>query len=553
MTTELTIITAASAGYWRCLWQMLRSAGRHRLDSSHRFVVYDLGLPAAARQRVASDFPWCEWRECPPLPPHAAVALRTYAWKPIVVHAAVSEFGGFVLWLDSATVFRGSLAEPIAGIQRYGLYTLAGQTMLQHQCDRAVWTVADAPLEILHLPERPAGVIGVDTAHEVARAIIDRWHAMALDARYWRPLAAGHRPEQALLSILIFRHSLDGSLTVNPGEIDISSPSPVRWLTTRNKVSPKLPAWSDAFVRAYYTTYKTIDQAMIRLRRYKHTRIDGWHRRWKEHYRLFVARTDAGKPVEIVSSRDSYYADPFVCRNGDTTWVFAEEFQYRENKGRIVAIPLDDQLRAGPARPLNLPDRHLSFPFIFRHAGEWLLLPESSAQHTVDLYSCDSFPDRWRLRRRLLVDANAADSVLISHAGRWWLFTALHEPSDSGRWLAIYHTDDPLRGKWLPHPANAERRFANLPFGYGRCAGPILRLASGELLRAIHASQRFYGEAVKWMRIDVLTPDAFVESEYRGPSAVPSFVRVATAHHVSADGSVIAWDDRDRTGLLQAR
>ncbi len=553
MTPELTIVTAASAGYWRCLWQLLRSARRHGLDSAHRFVVYDLGLPAAARQRLTSDFPWCQWRECPPLPAHAAVALRTYAWKPIVVHAAVGEFGGLVLWLDSATVFRGSLAEPIAGVRRYGLYTLSGQTMLQHQCDRTVWTLADAPLEILHLPERPAGVIGIDSAHEVARAIVDRWYAMALDARYWRPLAKGHRPEQALLSILIFRSSLDGRLIVNPGEIDISSPTPVRWLTTRHKVSPKFPTWSDALVRAYYASYKTIDQAMIRLRRYKHTRVDGWHRRLQEHYQLFVGRTTAGNPIKILSPADSYYADPFPCRNDHITWVFAEEFQYRENKGRIVAIPLDDQLRPGPARPLNLPERHLSFPFIFQHAGEWLLMPESSAQRTVDLYSCDCFPDRWRLRRRVLVDTNAADSVLMPHAGRWWLFTSLHEPAHPGRWLAIYHTDDPLRGKWLRHPVNAERRFADRPFNYGRCAGPILQMTSGELLRPIHASQRFYGEAVKWMRIDVLTPDAFVESEYRGPRPVPDFVPAATAHHVSVGDNVIAWDHRDRTGLLQAR
>ena len=50
-------------------------------------------------------------------------------------------------------------------------------------------------------------------------------------------------------------------------EIDISSASPVRWISTRNKVGNGAPLWADPLVRLYYFFDKTLDQAWLGFQR----------------------------------------------------------------------------------------------------------------------------------------------------------------------------------------------------------------------------------------------------------------------------------------------
>jgi hypothetical protein len=545
---SFTVVTAADGPYHRCLWQMLRSAGRQGLPAAHWFVAWDLGLTSRQREKIAGDFPWCQWRtlDLAALPPHVPPAARTYAWKPIVLHATAQEFGGRLLWLDSATLFRTSLVEPLAAVDHYGVYTLAGQTALQGRCDPEIWREMAAPTELLHLPERAAGVIGLDYDQPFARALLDRWRGLALELRFWRPLSGRHRPEQALLSLLIYQAVARGELELNPGEIDISSPCPVRWLSTRNKVPAGCPTFADPLVRAYYASAKFADRLALRGRRFWEKRVAGLHRWPQDHYRVFAQISSDPAVIEVRAPRGSYYADPFPWRHDGQPWLFVEEFRYWENAGRLVALPLAGEAAARVARPLRVADGHLSFPFLFEHGGELFLLPESSQARTVDLYGCERFPDRWRLRRRLLVDVDAADSVLVRHADRWWLLTSERDCGDQPRYLAIFHTDDLLAGKWQPHPVNARKLYADRPYGTGRCAGGIVRLADGTLLRPSHWNQRHYGEGTKLMRIAVLTPDAFSESEFIGAHPLGERIAHGSPHHLATGGDLTAWDVRDR-------
>ena len=545
---SFTVVTAADGPYHRCLWQMLRSAERQGLPAVHRFVAWDLGLTPQQREKIAGDFPWCQWRtlDFAALPPHVPPAARTYAWKPIVLHATAQEFGGQLLWLDSATLFRTSLAEPLAAVDRYGLYTLAGQTALQERCDPEIWREMAAPLEILHLPEHAAGVIGLDYDHPIARALLDQWRGLALEPRFWRPPSARHRPDQALWSILIYQAVTRGELELNPGEIDISSPHPVRWLSTRNKVPAGCPTYANPFIRAYYAGYKLADRLVLRGRRFWNKRVAGLHRWPQDHYRIFTQISPGSAIIEVRAPRGSYYADPFPWMHDGQPWLFVEEFRYWENAGRLVALPLAGEAAPRVTHPLHMAGGHLSFPFLFEHGGELFLLPESSQARTVDLYRCEQFPDRWRLRHRLLVDVDAADSVLIRYADRWWLFTSVRDHGDQPRHLAIFHTDDLFTGEWQPHPVNARKLYADRPYGSGRCAGGIVCLADGTPLRLIHWNQRHYGEGTKLMRIETLTPDAFSESEFTGTHPLGERTARWSPHHLATCGDLVAWDVRDR-------
>jgi hypothetical protein len=545
----LTVVTGADSRYARCLWQMLRSAERHRLEKRHRFVAFDLGLGESNRSVLERRFPWCLMRAAGPdrLPPHASIASRTYAWKPIVLHRAAGEFGGCLLWLDSATLFHGGLDEVLTVLGRFGTYTLSGQSQLQERCEPEVWSSMGAPLEILDRPERVAGVVGIDYDHQAGRRILDRWVEAALDPRHWRPISTRHMPEQAILSILLHTDALKGELALNPDEVDISSASPVRFISTRNKVPLWMPRILDPLVRGYYAAYKTADRPMIRLRRFKAERIDGWHRMLREHFTVRIGPRDAVPSVTVPNPEAGYYADPFVYIHRETPWLFLEYFSYARNAGRLVALPLGGGLSPGPAQALDIPGRHVSFPAIFGYGGGIYLVPETSTNRTIDLYVCADFPSRWRLARRLLADIDAADSVLVEHGGRWWLVTSIRdETRKSGRYLGVFHTDDLFGGRFIAHPVNRERRYASAPHNSGRCGGNMVRSSHGTLLRPAHRNTRHYGEGIVMMRVTRLDPECFEEAECApGDPDLPPVAGLAS-HHVFLGESIVAHDFRDR-------
>lgn len=553
---SLVIVTAAAEAYAGCLGRLLRNLERRGLASTHRIVAYDLGLTVARHAALARRFPWCEFRrfDFAAHPPHVAPDRRTYAWKPLLIAQVLAETSAPVLWLDSASQVRTDLRAVHAGLAGHGLYALRGQAPLRDRCDPAVSRALGAPPPLLDEREYVAGAVAFDPAFPAVRALVDAWRRCALDPALMLPRHPRHNPEQAVLSLLILRCLAAGELTLDPGDIDISSPSPVPWLGSREKLPPHWPAWADPLAWLYYRTYAAADQFLIRLRRLKATRINGLHRWPKEYFQIVVGRTSTPSFRVLPAPRLSYYADPFLWRHEGRDWLFVEQFLYLEHSARLVALPLDASLQAGPPVPLTLLGAaacHRSFPHIFAHDGQLFLLPESSAQRSVDIFVCEEFPERWRWQRRLLDGVDAADSALLHHAGRWWLFTSVRPTEDAARALEIHHTDDLLTGRWQPHPVNAERRYAAAPCSTGRCAGAFVRSTDGEWLRPVHDSSHYYGQGTRVMRIVTLTPDAFHEEEFTAAHPLAALAARVSPHHLSACDDLVAGDVRTRVSYGQ--
>ena len=268
----LTVVTGASEQYRRSLYQFLRSIARRDDPARHRIVVWDLGLSADSRSEIERAFPWCVMRtfETSAWPAHAAADAGTYAWKPIAVAATAEEFGGLILWLDSATIMKGPFDPLISTIERIGIVSLQGQARLDERCEAAVLDALEVPPEARAKPERVAGVIGFDTQRPEMMGLIREWRRLALDAELIAPsrrTIERHMYDQALLGCLLLSAEARGEITLNAEEVDISSPSPMRWLTTRNKVPDGRPLWTLPLYGLWYDAYKTVDQALHRWNR----------------------------------------------------------------------------------------------------------------------------------------------------------------------------------------------------------------------------------------------------------------------------------------------
>ncbi|MFO1131832.1 MAG: hypothetical protein U1E16_07475 [Hyphomicrobiales bacterium] len=544
------IVTGANHPYARTLVQFLRSAERFGEHRRLKWIVFDLGLAKSEVAFIGRRFPWADLRtvEFSKYPPHVDVSRRSYAWKPILLEEAARGHAGPVFWFDSATVLKRPIAEPLASVARDGVWSLKGQTPLMGRADaRVIQTFIaelNMPPEILHLPERVTGAIGFDTRHAVANAILQDWARLARDPRYILPDDPDprHRWEQTLFTALLLSAAWRGDIQLGSEEVDISSIQPVSYLTTRNKLWAGWPLWSDAAARAWYRIWKAGDRAAMRADGFRRSRIEGLLGGWREHY---TVRRGSGEVIR--GPRLGYLADPFLWSWKGEGWLFAERFDYLCNKGRLVAINLATR-REHPVRGEGVFGEiacHVSFPFLVEREGKLHMIPETSARRTVDLYQCADFPEGWRLRRRLLVDIDAADSMLVRKDGLDYLFTSVRD-GEANRHLAIYVSRDVLSAPLEAHPVNRQRRYAADRFGTGRCGGFLGFDDRGRLLRFMQQSTHHYGEGGRWMEITELSPTAFSERPLETDELPAGFPCLPGSHHVSRGAGQFAWDLRDR-------
>lgn len=227
---------------------------------------------------------------------------------------------------------------------------------------------------------------------------------------------------------------------------------------------------------------------------------------------LLAGRGDALHAIEHVRRIDPpagrFWADPFLVERDGVTYVFFEEFPFTARRGHISVATIDPAGRVSDARVVLQRPYHLSYPFVFEHAGDLFMLPETAANRTVEVYRCEMFPDRWRLHATLMRNVHAVDTTLITDDNRWWMFTNLAPYRGSSNYdeLYVFHASSPFASTWEAHPLNPVVSHV----AFARPAGALLRDEAGWIRPSQDCSGE-YGRAIRLNRIDVLTPMAYRE------------------------------------------
>lgn len=203
-----------------------------------------------------------------------------------------------------------------------------------------------------------------------------------------------------------------------------------------------------------------------------------------------------------------YYADPFLMEADGRLHLFCEEYDYALGRGIVSATTLSRDGTPGTLRPVLERPYHLSYPFVFAHAGQIWMIPESTAARTVELYRADPFPDRWVHAATLLSDIVAADATVFQDGDRWWMFAATVERQSSD-WdaLSLFYAPD-LFGPWTPHPANPVLIDATA----ARPAGRVYH-RNGKLHRPAQDCSTGYGGALALCAVDRLDPEGYAQTE----------------------------------------
>lgn len=241
---------------------------------------------------------------------------------------------------------------------------------------------------------------------------------------------------------------------------------------------------------------------------------------------------------QIIPPKDRFWADPYLVHKDGKYFVFIEELIYAQGKGHISYIVMDES--GNHSEPKQIIERpyHLSYPFLFEYGGETYMIPESSANKTIELYRCVRFPDEWEFDHVLMADVMAVDTTLYLADGLWWMFVGIQENAGASlnEELFVYSATNPVNGEWKPHPSNP----VVSDIKSARPAGRIFE-QGGRLYRPSQDCSRGYGYGLRINRIETLTPTDYREvyvTEIE-PKWDPAFKAV---HTLSFQGSLTVLD-----------
>jgi hypothetical protein len=239
------------------------------------------------------------------------------------------------------------------------------------------------------------------------------------------------------------------------------------------------------------------------------SRLTGSHPQWFLAIRRRTANhnfDDASGYRIMAPPSDRFYADPFLFKKDNKTYLFLEDLRYSEGRALISCCELGADGTPGPVFEVLRRPYHLSYPFVLEEGGEIYMIPETKGNRTVELYRATNFPNEWSLEAVLLSDIYAVDATIHKIGDKYWMFVGIsngkYSNSDE---LGIFFSDA-LKGPWRAHPANpvlSDVRRA-------RPAGALF-YDEGRLIRPSQDCAKAYGYAIVFSEVLTLTETEYEE------------------------------------------
>lgn len=234
---------------------------------------------------------------------------------------------------------------------------------------------------------------------------------------------------------------------------------------------------------------------------------------------------------------DRFWADPFIAEIRGKRWMFFEELLYSENRGKIAAFEIGpDGQPVGESQLVFEAPYHLSYPFLLRDQGLLYMIPESSANRTVDLYVNEGGFKDWRHVKTLVAGDRLADATVIHHDGLWWMFATRGDVGAAMHDELVIYWAATLEGDWTPHVANPVKIDART----SRPAGAMW-VADGCIHRPVQDCSARYGSNIRVQRVVELSTQGFHEEDL-GAIARKGTPEAQGLHTLSVCGSLACID-----------
>ncbi|MEA2007289.1 MAG: hypothetical protein U9O20_03975 [Patescibacteria group bacterium] len=243
--------------------------------------------------------------------------------------------------------------------------------------------------------------------------------------------------------------------------------------------------------------------------------------------------------------KNGFYADPFYLSVNNKHYIFFEEFEGENQKGKISYVELSSDSKitvASESKTAIEKTIHMSFPLFFDKNDQKFMIPETSDANEVAMYEMGDNVDEWKRKFVLLKDFPALDSIIFFHEGKYWLFCTNAEEGPNSHLYAFFCED--LEGEWKPHKKNPIK----IDLESARPAGPVFRY-DDELFRPAQNCQGTYGKEIVINKIKKLTPDEFSEEKVSVLSPFGSKKYTKGIHTISFFGEHLLIDGKRFAGI----
>lgn len=249
---------------------------------------------------------------------------------------------------------------------------------------------------------------------------------------------------------------------------------------------------------------------------------------------------EPGRGDLIFPEGNRYWADPFLFRHDRDLYLFFEDYDYATGRGHISVGRLVDgapvDIRSALERPY-----HLSYPQVFRHGDDVLMIPETHQAGRVEVWRATRFPAEWELFATGLDGIPAADCGFFEDQGAWWLFANVSKDTfgDLSSELNLYRVSGPDLAWCRPHPLNPVVVGSRTARGGGR----VFRDGDKILRASQNNTHGVYGWGLNIMQITRIDETGY--SERLARTITPDFrPGLIGCHHFDADGDTWVIDAR---------
>ncbi|WP_299100129.1 hypothetical protein [uncultured Winogradskyella sp.] len=158
----------------------------------------------------------------------------------------------------------------------------------------------------------------------------------------------------------------------------------------------------------------------------------------------------------ILPPKDRFWADPFLIKHNDKTYLFIEELIYKNKLGHLSVMEIDDNGNYTKPETILVKDYHLSYPFVFEENGTYYMIPETSGNNDIQLYKATEFPLKWEFERLIMNNVVAVDTTLHKEGDTYWLFTNMknHKGGSKHVELNLFSSKSLFADQWEAHPLN---------------------------------------------------------------------------------------------------
>ena len=239
-----------------------------------------------------------------------------------------------------------------------------------------------------------------------------------------------------------------------------------------------------------------------------------------------------------------YAADSFCFETKNTNYILFEDYDYKTSKGKIGLLKLGENLDSIDIKTILDKPFHLAYPFVFKHERNIYLIPETAENGTIELYKWNEANANFDFQQ-VLIHVAGVDSSIVYYENCWWIFCGIKDDLPNEK-LHIFYADK-LTGKYKAHGLNPVKTD---PAG-SRPAGQFV-VNNDVLFRPAQQSVKWYGEKIRWFKINLLTPRSFSE-EYVGELKPQSSWKYNEGLHTfSQTSEIMTVDAKKRASGWQA-